>query len=457
MTRCSVNKHSESIIKQMLEIDSKTFLAIKNFFEYGINSNYQAINSYPIILMPLILIIGMIRSMIHYAFYVQKMTFKDYNYKFIFVSTFDHTIRTKKVIEIGENLKHLVIYLPGMSIKNVQKHTSFYKMNKTANVYFPPFSLLIIVKFILFLIKNSKKLLRLSYTTSEIGDKEQKFLYKIVFQYFIYDCFTKNNLNNFLKNRDIKWLFDYDRTFLLPVINNVKNKGAINIHLQHGVLQNPNQFYIPNYCDYVMCCSEREKKHYIENGADEHKVFVIGAPFQSLSNDKVIIKETIKYDILVLLDSTRNEAYFKYQGDVIQMLNHTFSRFKILYRFRPASRNLDQEKFKHYISVQDISIGNSLLDDVINSRTVISFSFDAIFDVIRQEKPFLIVSSKNILDESLKTICITEIDLLKERVIDLLENKNNYFDKKTCNYNFGELDYDLVKKRFVDILNSDIN
>lgn len=432
--------------------------AFQNYYEYNIENGNYKLNKLNIYLQPLAILYLAITATIYMIIRSKRNQItKDNSIKFVFVSAFDHVFRSKQLYQVAEESSFNVLYLPGLDLASIKRHMSnSYQRN---NAVFERFSLRDLFRFILIIASRFKLL----YKLAKCGDltiENKRFLFKIIFQFLLLDAFSKSFIKKLNVTTSTKWLFDYDRGYMLPLIMRLQQRGTHTYHLQHGIMQQPNKFYIPCVCNYAICCSERERKHYINSGMKSDTVFVLGAPLQSINfyniqNEIGNKKSKIDYDIIVLLTDTSNELVYSLQKELLLELDALASSYKILCRYRPASMKKDAVKLEKWTCSFTISELPSLTEDIHRAKMVVSFSFDAVFEAIVKSKALVLVVDPSHIDEDLKSICKLEVkEAISEIMIYL--KKDQKIDKEKYDHLLGDPDPSKIISKFNEIVTGKI-
>lgn len=359
-----------------------------------------------------------------------------------FVTHYSHIVKVIGLYNIFNDTEFTVLYVPTFHNEERKKHYDTLK-NKN-NVIFDFFGLKVFIKS-LFLIKDLKRINDLS---NEFPDKKTVFIN--ILKYKIYSFYTEKRIRN--SNNCTLWIFDNDKSPIFsPLVKELNIKNIPTINLQHGSFFENNLFYSYPITKYTFTCSEREKlifEKYIPN-VEQEKIKVIGAPLQTFSHNSNnnINSAKIQYDLLVLLTSVSNDKFKEIQRKIITTLNE-LNDLNILVRFRPASKHLDEALLKSKIS-NKINISNDTLsNDINNSKKIITFSFDALFNCIIDNKQVIIIcddEKKAQLKPMSSPICLpfSHIDSLKSAIY-----TNNSFDKLNFIWNFGEYNKEIYSLNF---------
>ncbi len=372
---------------------------------------------------------------------------KDYSFDdedFIMIASFDGFNRVKTLPLIAGNFKYKIFFLP--TVTRPKHVIDFYRYYKKAemDVFFGTFPNNVIKEYSFFLKKNKKL-----FSAIKCEDKEsEKILRYLMKRFAIYSIYAKEIFKQ--ASNEKLWIFEQDKHYFTPVINEFRKKGVMTVELQHGTFFNPTtDDRLPLYVDKMICCSEREKKLYRDGGADINDVYVTGAPLQTLHAEKYE-EYSIKYDLLVLLtDAT--PTHIGRQIATLKYINEHYNDKRILLRFRPKSAERDKKNLAEYVKGHLISTDTSLMEDLSSSEKVITFSEDAIFEIIQAKKTFIAIFNKSDLYGGyLDGLCYTadEIDVCLPQLF----RKDFTVDLDKYIYAFGDTDVDVVKSRFEKVL-----
>lgn len=257
------------------------------------------------------------------------------------------------------------------------------------------------------------------------------------------------------------WLLDYDFDYKYAIFNNVIHRlrpSDKTVHIQHGSFVGYSAPYCNPSSDYSLCCSPREKD--IINNYNKHLSHIdfLGAPLQSFIDDSDL-NVPIEFDILILLSSTYDSALKNLQIDFLSKFN--FKNFRVKVRYRPASKIDDEKELGQYCADAVISEGDTLLADVYSSKTIISFSLDALYPCLRHNKRIVVLEKDNAesdFDCSLKS---DNILLFHDSNIALNFDWKGFVDNYSdCDYskdqfvlyNFGINNFDMLSERFNNFL-----
>lgn len=363
---------------------------------------------------------------------------------FIMIASYDGFNRVKTLPLIASGFKYKVFFLPTLTRpKHVRDFYNHYK-NAGMDVYFGTFPTSVIKEYGNFLKRKRGLLSRVKCENKE-SEKVLRYLMK---RFAIYGIYAKALFKNATNEK--LWVFEQDKHYFIPVINEFRKKGVMTVELQHGTFFNPEtDDRLPLYVDKMICCSEREKSLYRDGGVADKDIYVTGAPLQTLHAQKYA-DGPVKYDLLVLL----TDATPTHIGRQIVSLNYINEHYKdkrILLRFRPKSAERDKRNLAEYVNGHSISAGTSLMEDLCASEKVVTFSEDSIFEIIQAKKPFMaFVNKSDLYGGYLDGLCHTTDEI--EECLTELFRKDYATDIDKYVYAFGDTDIDVVKNRFERVL-----
>ena len=372
-----------------------------------------------------------------------KRSVRSCNDDFIFVSCPDSYFRTKTIDMIAGNLKYTIIYIPTFHIYSALRYYKFFKRT-VINVYFPT------IKF-WYVLKAHRKIKKLFKSMEGIDSSMESLKTRSVLSsYLIYDYVAKDYISK-VQSFSGKWVLEHQKFFFLPSVARLHAIGGKTVMLQHGVFFKPYYDFIPLVCDEVLCCSERERHIYIENGVKPESVITFGAPLQSLAPSPNNIGTTrhneTPYRLLIAMPLIDEKT----QGLMQAMLEFIKCNYEgVLVRLRPRSREKDIEMLKKYLDGFVISeVGSTLFEDIEKCDKVISCSADANYDIMKSHKQFLYVRFDKEQPFVRQLNCVTE-DNYKEEIRKLMESDYySTFVEEQYKEIFGETDIDILRERFV--------
>lgn len=387
------------------------------------------------------------------SFYSKLMS-KGFNEKldldgndFVFITCFDPVHRVKTLPLIAKGYKYTKFFLPTTTRPTVVRdYCEYYKEKTDETVFFGLFNLADIRQYCNFLRKNKKILNEIQCDSVEDAEVLRYHIKRFAL-YSIYAQRVFGNVTN-----DKIWVFEHDKFFFIPVINEFRKKNVATVQMQHGTFFNPKKaVYLPLYTDKIICSSEREKELYVESGVREQDVYIAGAPLQTIGG-KIESSICEKYDLLVLLTITQGDL-IEIQKKTLNYINQHYKEKKVLLRFRPRSKERDRKILEDYLGNHDISNGTSLIEDVKSAKKILTFSMDAIFGIIQTDKVFVaIVSREEMYGHYLDGICYTtdNLDISMRNLFETTtdEAKNKYLSV------FGETKVENIKKNFYGIIES---
>jgi hypothetical protein len=285
---------------------------------------------------------------------------------------------------------YVLLYPPTFSVKSTYFHLTYFHRNKS-NFMLSSFGFYTPFRFLYIALKVRKCLKRMhqNFTKSEISYFNNylqipilvAFAYKLYFQQVI------DRLSNVKEKKN--WFFDFDKDYKYLAFNYViKNmrKSDNTVHIQHGLFWNDDLCFIKPTTDYIFCCSKREKLLIEQSIDNPNRAIVVGAPLQSFSthvNSDRISKREKK--ILVILTVCVYKEVIELQKSVIKYLQDIGE--SLIIRYRPASRIEDEKVISPIIGRKsNVSRDNTLLQNLLESDLVISFSEDSLLECFRLNK-----------------------------------------------------------------------
>lgn len=433
------------------------------------NSRFSVV-SFPFLKL-IIMVLASLLSMMRWK-KIRKQLCKDAieSHKTIVVPFAYTVIRFKPFLEIDKNAG--LYYPPLFHYDYIAKHIDFYKKN---NVCFELgcFSIGDIIFSFADIIVNYRGIVKVSkYLDNKYNQNSNKFV-NIIFMICIYRHYFERRFNKVSTSAKRVWIMDYDLDYKYILLNSIIKSYSpddITIHQQHGMFWNDLGFeYMNTLSDYDFCCCQREYDM-IMNGNNEYnsKVEIMGTPMQCLNKSVPLSDVSIKYDVLVLLTAAFEEKWTTIQKTVLPLLSK--SGYKVLARFRPASKSNDAAVLKTVLKGIDLSNGTSLAEDIASSKMVVSFSGDAIYECFRANKRTLLVLPEDYHKSFFNTQLRSDnfkVLLAKEFNLDILKDCINnivpvdFKQDKYVLFNLGLFDYDVYiekyKKRLKQISTSIIS
>ncbi len=250
-----------------------------------------------------------------------------------------------------------------------------------------------------------------------------------------------------------KWIFEHDKYYFLSSVIDLHKEGKNCTMLQHGIFFRVSANYIPLFCDRVLCCSEREKRIYIDNGIDDSRITVFGAPLQTLQqSSESIISNSEQYELLLLMTEVK-EINKEIMQKVLAYVKREYSN--ILVRMRPRSRENDISLLYDTLQGMTISpVGTPISDDILRCKKVVSFSEDANIEVAKFNKPFVYIWTEGEKDMTSMSNCGTEDNYMEEIKKLMSQLFYSTFDKEKYNEILGETDLNVLRTRFSEYIRS---
>lgn len=372
------------------------------------------------------------------------------NEDFVFISSADAVFRTKNIGLITGNLSYSIIHLPNFHIKQT---INYYKYFKTQNIkaFYPTISLLNVLK--------ARKQLKRFLKVCKLDQRANKYkvIESVLSIFLIYDNVVKDFLRN-STDFNGKWILEHQIYFYTPVVFNLRSLGKKTTMLQHGLFFKPTMDFFPLNCDKVLCCSKREKMIYIREGVEGERVEVLGIPLQTLTISEQKKREDCdkkEYNLLLLLTIV-TDANVSLIKEILGYIQGKYE--KVLLRFRPRSRDKDMIMLGD--SVDSFAISDqehTIVEDLQRSNNVITFSADAIVEIVKVKRPFLYIWLKEYQDFIKEIDCAT-MDDYKEKVDQLMnsENVTNKMQEMAVEM-LGEQNIEIIRNRFVNFIKRDHN
>ena len=433
------------IFKRLFQFDEKTLECIKEDLQKreSLRSQYNKLSR--LSLSPwYIRIVSIVEQLMAWT---MSRRFNTEGDDFVFVTCIDPVHRVKTLPLISNGLKYTKFFLPTVTRPiMVRSYYKYYKKNIGEKVYIGTFSQKDVSNYVKFVKKHACLINDVVCNSND----EKNILVDYIKRTILYHVYAKRVFAN-VDNRNL-WLFEHDKFFFIPVINQFRNKDVMTTQLQHGTFFNPQRTsYFPLYSDKIICCSEREKSMYKSAGIKEKDIFVVGAPLQTI-NPKRSYTTKEKYDMLVVLTNTRPQE-LEIQKKVLAYLKDKCKSKSILLRFRPRSMAMDKKNLSGYTDGFIVSSGSSLQEDLCSARKVITFSLDSIYEILSNKKSFILFAdSTNILDDSLDGIGYTIGDI--DKGIHDLFNLENSRDQEKYVHVFGETDIHKMSANFDRAINA---
>lgn len=429
-------------LKEKLEkgflLDDLSITALK--VECERNQNLTLLQRHPYLFHGLLSII----CNLVYPFIGIKKKVKVTDEDFVFISSVDPVFRTKNIGLITGDLSYCIIHLPNFHIKQTINYYNHFK-NQDIKAFFPTISLRNVLK--------ARKQQRKFFKACKLDKSANgyKVMESVLSLFLIYDNVAKDFLRN-CNGFNGKWILEHQIYFYAPVIFNLRSLGKKTTMLQHGIFFKPTDDYFPVNCDRVLCCSEREKKIYMSEGVPEEKISVLGVPLQTLSNHQIDMNQKIEYSLLILLPMM-NDVNTPLIQTILSYINDKYK--SVLLRFRPRSRDNDMRLLGNVVNGFSISeVGIPISQDLARCRRVITFSADAIVEVVKVKRPFVYIWLKEYRDFVQDLQCAT-MDNYKEFIDSLMKMDafTNNIQEMSID-NIGEQDVDKIRSKFVAYVKS---
>ena len=357
---------------------------------------------------------------------------------FVFISCPDPIFRTKNIKKLAGKLDFSIVYLPNFHIKDAIRYKRYFNSIEV-KAFFPTIK----IRDVIFARKTINEFLRNKKNCLDTIDYDK--LLSVLSHFLIYDNVVKRLLRGTGAFKG-KWLIEHQIYFFVPVITNLRLMGRESTMLQHGLCFKPTTDFFPLHCDNVLCCSEREKEIYLKEGVETKRVKVLGIPLQTMNEIEEGNAGAIEYNLLILLTYV-DEKNAHLIGEVLDFVSQNVDR--VLLRFRPRSKDNDKKLLENHIGGFSFSDSeHSINQDIARCEKVITFSADAIVEVVKLKKAFLYFWLKEYQDFLQEIQCAT-MENYKERIRSLME-ASEYSNKMIdmSNYMVGEQRIEVIRERF---------
>ena len=428
----SLEKYREQI-KEVTKGDD--FVVDMILFETGRTEGIATLGKYPFLFHGLLAIIT---NCLYPLMGLKRRIKTNKDDDFIFFSCPDPIFRTKTIGLITGDLKYYIIYLPNFRVPAALNYHKFFKSRGT-RVYFPTIKLRYVVE-------AKRKLASFKKLCGGL-DKgiESRKLLSVISSYLMYDCLMKDLLPK-TKGFKGKWILEHDKFYFIPTVANLHLLGQETTMLQHGVFFRPSFNYFPMFCDKVLCCSEREKRIYAENGVAENRVEVLGAPLQTLQLSDDVKKIDKQYDMLVMMTMIKEEN-IKIIREVLLYIKQNYTN--VLLRMRPRSRKEDEALLGDTLEGFTLNEpGSSINDDLAICDKVVSFSEDANVEIAKMRKPFVYIWNEGERDMKSMGNCATEKNYKDELNKLMTQTFYSTFSKEQYVEVLGETDVVVLQGKF---------
>ena len=246
------------------------------------------------------------------------------------------------------------------------------------------------------------------------------------------------------------------------IIDVLNLSNAKTIVIQHGTSLDM-KYYYP-ITKYIFCCSEREKNILINDGLEEERIFNIGAPFQVSAGFNIKRKSLKASQYLILAGAGPQWEQYKFIETILKSTVLKTSKNKSL-RYHPSFNNYQKSMWKKALNTYEIRQDCDLIDEIIASDIIISFSIDAIIPAIYLSKKtiFVIYNDQlewkylNYLEEyPTVSVCLNaEAIDLKIKYLKHIGNKEN--DHNKFQYDYGSIDRRVIERNIKKSLNTILN
>lgn len=392
--------------KNFLKLNFPNLFEQFKLSEIGLNkqyNNYEKLLSkksdrepYWMIIIPLVIkiLMGIILSnLFNYLLFKKKNLSK---YKIFYFANNSIIIKSKKFIEIVDS--SILVYPPTVKFKNIVRHKNNIDSSKLLFTRFV-FDLTLLKNVFLYVFDKGQIIHSILSKKFKVKQFHYTYIRDIIFYYW-----AEKFISDILVSHPQKLItfFEHDNggkfLFLAELFN---QKKIPTVHVQHGSFFEVNEHYKP-ISRYFLACSNREKNLLVNEGIiKEDQVFVYGAPLQVHYHKRKDFNRIKKrYKCLIISSFVDNNNY----ANVIKfykVIDSYFGQGDYLVRFRPASYQNDKKYLIDKIKNAELSDSkSSLVDDILSSEIIISFSIDSLHHCLELNKRVVFILDKNIMDTS---------------------------------------------------------
>lgn len=259
------------------------------------------------------------------------------------------------------------------------------------------------------------------------------------------------------------FIFDQDGDNKALFLAAFLNRNNINtILIQHGIMTEP-KYYHP-ICKYIFCCSERESNLLMESGVARAKIFIYGAPFQTLpkANELKTVEE-LKVKALVLASS--DSILMNSNIGTIKNSAELKNIDKKALRLRPADYEFEKEIWRKQLSEFSVRDNVNIFEEIYNADIIITFSYDVLIKCLYLKKKVIVCIDASIIDSKdfsfFKDIpflrIATDSHSLDEHLKVLIPDEGGAADEEISDsvleYYFGTQDLEKIQKNISNNFN----
>jgi hypothetical protein len=246
---------------------------------------------------------------------------------------------------------------------------------------------------------------------------------------------------------------------LLTLTEELNIRGICNVHIQHGTFFSDNKQFIPPLSDYFFCCSERERRLQINDGVDPKKVFVYGAPLQTIDNSIIQPEKNRPEFDIVIIASRSFKSLTNERLKILIGINRKFRNKSLRLRLDPKDSESEKKKWKKAIPGCVISKNKKLLEDINSAAIVATFSVDTLISCLRQHKKTIFcyepTRDNEVLYDFMKDKPFIKLASTSDNLIEAIhyfseiqdETFSGMVDDKFIDYNFGISNKDAINKK----------
>lgn len=423
-----------------------------------VNSKYQRIGNFYV--KALSSFLGALASWGMFIFKYRKFKIKRITQTNLAIPFGGDHVRFKYVYDLlGDDTS--VIYPPLYHYTFIKAHIDCFE-NQNKHIYLGSFQLRDIFAALWTIITHIRSIKMCHNAIDSHFERSYGSLVSVIITSVLYRGFIHRMIKHISDAEIIRrWFFDYDFEYKYIVFNNEIKKVRphdVTYHVQHGAFLGFNDAYCNPVSDVSLCCSLREKRIIEKSNKYHSKICAQGSSWQSIDKSENVTKNSsFVYDILVLLTDTVVEKTTRLQQKLLQDISTLDCT--VLVRYRPQSAQLDKEYLESYTHGMKVSDGTTLKQDILNAKSVVCFSEDAVYECFRNNKKVCFLT-KDISCYNLEVATSDNMIILSPETYNpellriLLKNSIcDYTDDAFVRFNFGDFEFQKVKANLQTILN----
>lgn len=307
------------------------------------------------------------------------------------------------------------------------------------------------------------RLLMVNGLNSNISVEIQKLILK-TFLYQYWGKIVSKRLTQFFPEA----VFFFEDDFIGKQLNLVEELNKLQkqtVQIQHGTMTDA-RYYFP-LCKWMLCCSEREKKLLIQSGIEENRLFIMGAPLQTLPGHATLIHPS-NFEMLILAGQGNHALQHFYTQMLIQSKRIQSCKNGLL-RAHPVFTPGEKTAWMNSVPNFKVIPHSFLTQDITQSELIITFSLDAMIQCLWKKKKTILCYDP--ADDSLnflKEIPFFKIAVQREELDKAIFEFNNIpepmnaplINEQLMEQFFGTSDLSKIKSnvaQFLHFLNSTLS